>query len=234
MRRLIVWAALFVGLGLGVWQAIVHPATPLPPEWNPTRPLAVSAPVTPVTAWKLQNALAGGDQCLAVLSAADVGFEVLPNREVSDVCHIRDRVRLTRIGAVALRPLDTRCQIALRLAMWTEHGLVPAAEEIGASLTGIEHLSSFSCRRIRTPGGGSTRMSTHATADAVDIAGFRFAGDRRMRLVTDWNGAPEAQSFLRAAQTSACDWFATVLGPEYNALHADHFHMQHRGWGTCR
>jgi len=55
-----------------------------------------------------------------------------------------------------------------------------------------------------------------------------------MTLIGGWDGAPEEQAFLRAARDGACRWFATTLGPDYNALHADHFHLQSRGWGTCR
>ncbi|MEL7276752.1 MAG: extensin family protein [Pseudomonadota bacterium] len=213
---------------------MVHPATPLPPQWNPLAPLAVAHPVTPFTGWKLRRVLADGALCRAVLTEAGAGFETLPDREESAVCHIRDRVRLARIGEVRIRPLDTRCQIALRLAMWTEHGLRPAADELGMALDGIEHLSSFSCRRIRSPQGDSGRMSLHATADAVDIAGFRLADGARIRLIEDWDGDAARRAFLRAARSTACDWFPTVLGPDYNRLHADHFHLQHRGWGTCR
>jgi hypothetical protein len=37
-----------------------------------------------------------------------------------------------------------------------------------------------------------------------------------------------------AVRDSACVWFKTALGPEFNDLHKDHFHLQSRGFGTCR
>ena len=44
--------------------------------------------------------------------------------------------------------------------------------------------------------------------------------------------APEAQ-FLRDAFDSACLWFPVALAPDYNALHADHFHLQGDTDGVC-
>ena len=34
--------------------------------------------------------------------------------------------------------------------------------------------------------------------------------------------------------TSACEVFGEVLGPDYNALHANHFHLDEAEWVMCR
>jgi hypothetical protein len=39
---------------------------------------------------------------------------------------------------------------------------------------------------------------------------------------------------MKVVHRPACRWFPLVLGPDYNNLHADHFHLQVRGWGFCR
>ena len=46
-------------------------------------------------------------------------------------------------------------------------------------------------------------------------------------------------TFLREVRTGACDLFATVLSPDYNAAHRDHLHFDQAdrggtGWGLCR
>jgi len=42
----------------------------------------------------------------------------------------------------------------------------------------------------------------------------------------DRNAAQSAEAqFLRRLHRSACDVFGTVLGPEANAAHHDHFHL---------
>jgi len=179
--------------------------------------------------------LANNQSCLNILARAQVDADALPSLINSDVCHIKGRINLRGVGQITLQPVETRCETSLRIAMWAQHGLQPAAEEIyGQKLKQIDHFSSYNCRPIRTSNGDSTRMSTHATADAIDISGFRLADGRRITLKADWNGSEKDQQFLRAARDSSCEWFQTTLGPDYNALHADHFHLQNSGWGTCK
>ena len=211
------------------WIGMTHPKTPLPPEWNPLAPLDIRAPLAPITKLKFQRALHDPELCRAALATGAIARE-MSDRVENEVCHIRNRVSVESVAEVRLAPVEMRCDLALRTAMWAEHGLKPAAKRLlGTDLTQIDHFSSYNCRAIRTPEGGSTRMSLHATAEALDVSGFRFTDGQRLTLKRDWETAP----FLHAARDSACTWFATTLGPEYNALHADHFHLQSRGWGRC-
>ncbi len=229
-------AAFFVVglLGFGGYQLVMHPDTPLPQQWNPARPLAVSDPVTPLTTWKLNRAVADTTTCLAAIDGF-ASLQVMTDLEDSGQCGIAGRVDLRGVGQSRLVPFETRCAIALRMAMWERHGLQPAARDImGTALSRVEHFGSYSCRTMRTTAGGTSRMSTHATADAIDISGFGFADGRRISLLRDWDGADADAAFLRAARDSACDWFRLTLSPDYNALHADHFHLQSTGWGLCR
>lgn len=225
----------FVGvLAFGAYQTVMHPDTPLPPHWNPVQPLQISDPVTPLTGWKLNRAVSDGPSCLAALDG-HAALQVLADFEDSAQCHIRDRVDLRAVGDARLANVETRCAIALRLAMWERHSLQPAAQELlGTDLQRIDHLGSYSCRALRTVNGPSTRMSTHATADAIDISGFGFADGRTISLLADWTSGGAEAAFLRAARDGACEWFSLTLSPEYNSLHADHFHLQSRGWGLCR
>jgi hypothetical protein len=228
-------AFLFAGLfAFGGYQVLVHPDTPLPREWNPTKSLAVADPVTPLTGWKLNRAAASANACLAALDGY-ASLQALAPLEDSEQCYIRDRVEVRQVGQARLNPVETRCAIALRAAMWEQHSLQPAATEfLGTSVNRIAHIGSYNCRRLRTSGGTSTRMSTHATADAIDIAGFDLADGTQIRLLRDWEPPGPKADFLRAARDGACDWFSLTLSPDHNRLHADHFHLQSRGWGLCR
>lgn len=227
----LLYLAVVVGLGFGGYQLVMHPDTPLARQWNPIEPLHVTDPVTPLTGWKLERALASTQSCLAALE--DVGrYRAMPDLESSDTCHIKGRIDLSRIGQAGMRPLETRCAIGLRLAMWETHALQPAARDLfGTSLSHIDHIGSYNCRRIR---GSSNRWSTHATADAIDVSGFGLADGTQLRLIDDWDDGGPKGAFLRQARDSACDWFRVTLSPDYNRLHADHFHIQSSGWGTCR
>lgn len=228
-------ALFFVGVLLFAgYQALVHPKTPLPREWNPTEPLRISDPVTLLTTWKLNKVSETVEQCIATLDGY-AALEFMEPLEESEQCFIRDRVDLRAVGDARLAPLETRCAIALRMAMWERHSVQPAASEIlGAQVSTIEHIGSYNCRVMRTSSGPSTRMSTHATADAIDIAGFGLADGTRIRLLADWEPIGPKAEFLRVVRDGACEWFNLTLSPDYNRLHADHFHLQSRGWGACR
>ena len=222
------------GVGYGLWQLVVHPETPLPDAWNPTRPLDLQAEITPVTRWQFRQALESAESCQAALETG-AAAQPLPDFEASEQCHIRPQVTVSAVAGMALAPVNTRCQTALRLAMWARHGIAPAAEaHLGEGIARVTHFSSYNCRAMRTSRGETGRMSSHATADAIDISGFVTASGRQITLQSGWTGPPADQAFLRAVRDSACDWFRITLGPDYNALHADHFHLQHTGWGLCR
>lgn len=216
------------------YQVFVHPDTPFPREWNPTQPLVISDPVTPLTGWKLNRAAANYDQCLETLEG-HASLERLAPITESDQCFINDRMTLRGVGNTGLRPLETRCAIALRMAMWERHSVQPAAmAQLGSRVASITQIGSYNCRTMRTANGPSTRMSTHATADAIDISGFRLANGTRVQLIEDWDAPGPKAVFLRNVRDGACDWFNLTLSPDYNRLHADHFHLQSRGWGLCR
>ena len=232
IRAAFVFCAVLSLFGVGV--ALFHPDSPLPTHWHPFQPLVVDAPVTPLTAWKLDQAARDPDQCLSALSGAS-DMQRLSDKVVDENCGIAPRVEMSFVGSSRLGTLETSCPTALRLAMWEKHGVQAAAEHyLPSDVTRIRHAGSYSCRKIRNSSGTSNRWSTHAKAMAVDITGFDLADGSRIRLINDWEGTGPTQTFLRAVRDSACVWFRLTLSPEYNALHADHFHLQATGWGTCR
>lgn len=223
-----------VFVSVSIWQLLVHPRTPLPRSWNPARPLNVKDQYTPITDWKLRRALASPASCLAAL-ATGAAARAMPDKDVSEECHIHNRVTLSRIGSAGLRPVETTCETALRLTMWMAHGVQLAAESnFGQAVTELRHFSSYNCRAMRTSAGETRRMSTHATASAIDVSGFVVEGVGLIDLKKHWSGGGAKASFLRDANEAACMWFRVTLGPRYNRLHADHFHLQGQGWGLCR
>ena len=228
----------FVGIALvlaaGMFALIYADNSPLPDAWNPTKPLSISDPVNQLTNFKLTRALSDGVLCRAA-SSTGAAFTTLPDQIDSPQCGIKDHVVLNKIGPSRVAPVNTRCQTALRWAMWARHDLQPKAQELfGQNITEIRHFSSYNCRRIRTSSGTESRMSTHATAEAIDVSGFVLNDGTRIDLKRHWDAGDAKSTFLKHANKTACDWFRLTLGPTYNALHADHFHLQHTGWGLCR
>ncbi|WP_284154761.1 extensin family protein [Algicella marina] len=205
-------------------------------RWNPFAPLDPNAAPTLMTPMKLARTARSPQLCRAALESLEETEQVwLDDREDSAECHIRQRARLTRVADARTAPLETRCEMALRLGMWMRHSVQPSAREwLGSDVAEARHFGSFSCRRMRTSSGTSTRMSAHATASAIDVAGFRLDDGRALSMLQGWEASLAEQAFWRQIRDDACTYFRTVLSPDYNALHADHFHFAQGRWPACR
>jgi hypothetical protein len=133
--------------------------------------------------------------------------------------------------------------MALSFFMWEHHALQPAARQrFGQPVAAIEHLGSYACRNVNRGEGavpGASR-SRHATADALDVAGLTLADGRRITVLQAWPRSSAASTddpaalLLRDAHRGACRFFNGVLGPDYNAAHSDHFHLETGGYDMCR
>jgi hypothetical protein len=203
------------------------------PQHNPYAPLDLRDPVGWATAKKLVGLREDSSACRAVLDRSDVAYRALP-ASGEGPCARSDR---TQLSAFPLSPdtPSTTCPVAAALELWRVQTLEPAASKIfGSSIARIEHLGAFSCRRMYSD--ENAPWSQHATANAIDIAGFVLKDGRTISVLSDWNGSAKEQRFLRNAREGACGVFATVLSPDYNAAHADHFHFdQDDRWaGVCR
>lgn len=229
----VLWTLVALGaLAGGLWVLAGLEPSPLPDHWNPRKDLVVTAPVTPVTRLQLVRATADDTTCRAALDQAGVAFSDLDDLVVDENCGIAGRGRLSALTRATIKGVETHCATALRLALWEHHVVQPAARQIlDRDVTALLHVGSYNCRRIR---GEADVWSSHATADSIDITGVRLGDGRQLTLIEDWQGDGAEAAFLRAIWKGSCDWFRLVLGPEYNRLHADHFHLQNTGWGYCR
>ncbi len=222
-------------LGGGVWWVLAHPETPVPSHWNPVRDLKVTAPITPVTKFQLNRALADDVQCRAALAEAGVHFAAKEDLVVDQNCGITGRGVLSRLVTSRIENVETSCTTTLRLTMWEHHVVQTAARDLlGTDITRMRHVGSYNCRRMRTAQGQDNGWSSHARADSIDIIGVDTGDGRTLTLLSDWQGAGPEAAFLRQIWRGACGWFSVVLGPDFNRLHADHFHLQGPGWGYCR
>jgi hypothetical protein len=208
------------------------------PEDMPWTELDLTEPMGAFTGRKL--AALEGQKCQGLLGNAGVRFQPLPPRAAGAQCGYDDAVRFSGGGALQIgyRPssLGTSCKVAAGLALWEWHVVQPAAlEHFGQKVAAIDHFGSYSCRRIY--GRSEGQWSEHATANAVDIAAFRLEDGSRVSVLGDWEGEGAKSAFLRDVRDGACKLFASVLSPDYNAAHRDHFHFDQRattGWRACR
>ena len=175
--------------------------------------------------------------CLAQLGSSQANFTPIADKYFGAGCSNVNTVRLSslrsdraKLGVSNLGPVT--CPLANTFAAWARFGVDRAARQIlGSPLAKIETMGSYACRNVA----GSSKRSAHASADAIDVSAFVLADGRRISLVDDWeSGSRDERRFLRIVQDSACKRFGTVLGPEYNSAHRDHFHLERSGRGFCR
>jgi hypothetical protein len=128
-------------------------------------------------------------------------------------------------GRVGLKPAATlRCNMVPAVDRWVRDVVEPAARQhLGVALAEVKVAASYSCRAINGVSGG--RLSEHGHANALDVAGFLMADGRVITVKGGWSGRPEERAFLQAVHRGACGTFTTVLGPNADGYHQDHFHM---------
>ena len=140
---------------------------------------------------------------------------------------------LARIPVYLIRGVKdpASCPLALSSALYVEQQAKPLTRQLMASdLRQIDHLGSFACRNIYHR--EQARRSEHATADALDVSGFRLTDGRRISVLQGWR-SDRSHPWLAALLSNSCPYFGNALGPEYNAAHANHFHFGMRGQGFC-
>jgi hypothetical protein len=206
-----------------------------PDRWHPWAPVNIDEPPNWLTRFKLRRLSDDADQCRAVLSTSALRFDVLADRRGADGCELLDVVRVhalaqTKIGGSAI---VLSCRAAVSLALWERHSLLPQAQRLlGAPARTIEHFGSHACRNVY--GREDGRRSQHASADALDVAGFVIGDGRRISVARDWHGDDAAARYLRAVHADACRFFDAAFSPDYNAAHADHLHLDRGPYRVCR
>lgn len=210
----------------------------LPPEWNPWEPLSIEHPMTMVSKWKLSQLQDDPQLCQATLETAPEGaIDLVMLEDYTPVagCPLSNVVRVKGTGVEFNSSFTLTCPLAVAWVMFERQALQPLAQQhFDTQVRRVEHFGSFACRNIYHREGD--RRSQHASANAFDVAGFGLADGTRMTVLEDWdnNSEPEKSVFLKQVHSRACDYFGTVLGPDYNQPHENHFHFDGSGFGFCR
>ncbi len=176
-------------------------------------------------------------QCLGKLNSTGARFVAKPDAYAGKGCSTNNTVSLNAMrgdgSQFEVSNLDTvSCPVATTFAAWSRYGVDRAARQIlGSPIERIETMGSYSCRNVA----GTGRRSAHSTADAVDVSAFILKDGRRIALLNGWKSSDRRErEFLRVVHKSACKRFGTVLGPDYNAAHRDHLHLERGDGSFCR
>lgn len=218
--------------------------------------------------WSPQEIAAAQAQCATILKTVSADYEMLPpmrQGECGDPAPVKLKALTINGQRVALEPAATvNCPMVAATNRWLATAILPQAKAmLGEPVTAISVMSSYSCRSVYNDPG--RKLSQHAKANALDIAGFITKGGKKILLLSDWQRAPEpvetasaaqgqpaqaagqvpaapkapiqpvaaapilkptpADGFLKAIHAKACGIFGTVLGPEANKAHHNHFHV---------
>lgn len=205
----------------------------LPSGYNPFAPLQLNDPPGRITQFKLRRL--DQAQCASLLAQANQQklITTTPVADSQGECPLTNVVRVRDFGPVKLSgSFLASCPLALSSALFVSQQARPLTEQYtGSTLARIDHFGSFACRNIYHR--QNARRSEHATADALDISAFRLASGEQVTVLRGWQ-RDSTQPWLRAMLSASCGYYGNGLGPDYNAAHANHFHLGMRGYGICR
>lgn len=148
-------------------------------------------------------------------------------------CGIAEAVRVKSVSGVTLsQPATLDCSAAKALKTWTVKSAQKNLSNVGGGLASYRVAAHYACRtRNNQPG---ARISEHGRGKAIDISGFTLRDGSTLTVLKDWNASGRA---LKRMHKDACGTFGTVLGPNSDRFHQDHFHFdtaRHRGGAYCR
>jgi hypothetical protein len=168
------------------------------------------------------------DECVADLTSSGVVFEQ-PGAVTQEGCQLSGAIKLATVATpfgdvgIAGKPAML-CSFGRQFSSWVRDVGAPLTlAYTGQKLTQIEAGQAFACRaRYDKPG---AIPSEHAKGDAIDIASFVLADNRRIAVKQQGSDIPLARDLVRALRTTACGYFTTVLGPGADSAHEDHLHF---------
>lgn len=134
-------------------------------------------------------------------------------------------MRAAAQGRVELNPPALlRCNMIPQVETWVTSVVEPAARRVyGLQIVEMKVVASYACRPRNSQSGAL--LSEHGHANAIDIASFTLADGRKVTVKEGWRGGERDAAFLRMVHRGACGVFSTVLGPDSDRFHHDHFHL---------
>ncbi len=182
-----------------------------------------------------------GAACREALKSAGFKFTAYPDKAQPDKngCGIPHAVVVSK-GPTGIRydpPITVDCAFARSLESVERIVQEEAETHLGSRITRIGNLGGFACRPRNSRKGAS--LSAHAFGSAVDISAFHPTKGTPAIIVRDYaepkrpsRAQEDRRNFLHAVfrrlRRNADLTYA--VGPDFNAAHRDHFHLDRGGW----
>lgn len=180
----------------------------------------------------LPSSVRPGESCHTLIRSLGMRFTVGPaTRGIEDPVSVTTPIEGVHYRYASWtasdRALVMDCRLAVALARMSR------ALRDRWNITDVQHIGIYNYRTIS----GSTRLSQHAYATAIDIGALRARNGTTYSVLTDFtmNGAPTCppratNAIDRVLKEFAC-WmydsrtFHIILTPNYNSAHRNHFHV---------
>lgn len=166
---------------------------------------------------------------------AILGRAMRPIRSTTEGCGVEAPVRVTSVAGLRLsQPATLDCRTASALRQWAEDTVKPVVGERGGGAAGLRVAAHYVCRtRNRQP---DAKVSEHGRGRAIDISAIRLANGSEITVLKGWTRWRQRR-IMRRIHEGACGSFGTVLGPDADRYHRDHFHLdtaRYRSGSYCR
>ena len=207
----------------------------IPARYSPLPLLSLDHPSKLFLEWQLAELRHEPGLCRRVLTAPHIDAVPVPYNPLRDGCGWANSVRIAAAGGARISVDKLTCEGAAAFALWMVHDVQPLALSLlGERVASVRHLGAYACRNIVGSPFWKHLRSEHATANAIDIAGFTLADGRQINVLNHWTGTSPYSAFLRAAHRRACRYFRVALGPDFNNLHKNHFHFDRGTFSACQ
>lgn len=150
-------------------------------------------------------------------------------------CGIEEPVRITEVSGIRLTQAATvDCTTASALNQWVKDSVIPLTQPVGGGVQALQVVAHYACRtRNNRPG---AKISEHGRGRAIDISAIHLRNGQAIHVLTGWRNR-QTGPILKRLHAAACGPFGTVLGPNSDRFHQDHFHFdtaRYRSGPFCR
>ncbi|KAB2939215.1 MAG: extensin family protein [Hyphomicrobium sp.] len=219
LRALLALLLLVIVFG-AFWLGLV------PQRYSPLATISLADPPTWFVDFRLAALRRDPEQCRAVLLAPHIVATPIADKVQPNGCGWTNAVRVAEVGGAQIGLEQLTCEAATALALWIEYQVQPLAVEMfGSRVAWMQDMGTYSCRNIIGNKRWMNMRSQHSLANAVDIGAFRLANGKQISITKDYKADSPEGRFLREAHMRACGYFRVAIGPQFNAAHKDHLHL---------